>query len=954
MSPRDGKPGRSVSGLLPLVGRSWELETILATVRERPAVVTIEGEAGAGKSRLAEEAAAILGASGDEVVTGLCYPLREPAPAGPIIDALRRMTPEAEDAPLAEARALLFPQVAQMRDLTRDWSDARSQRFQFVQAVRTLLESLSSAVLIVEDVHWADDLTREVLLVLARDLPQSVALLLTYRRDDLPTGKPLLGAPYRHPPGTSGVDIVLAPLSAQDVRKAASMVIGAQAAPELAHLLYERSKGLPLVLEEDLLTLGPHAQVGRLGQTQHLPLAAVLESAPVPRALREAVLGRLAGLPRDAVAVVHAAAVLNVAASQELLVQVARLDSSAAEEGLIDALNASALIEGGDGTYGFRHGLAQQVVYEDIAGPFRNQMHRRAIEALRAQSTPPLVQIAHHLKALGDTHAWLGQARATAEQAIAVGDEGTATAILKEMLQEPDLGPEERAWTALVLSLITLHSVDLTSARATLRRIIADPNLPVPVRGQVRTTLATFITSQDGDHTTADNEFKQAIAELREEPPGALFAMAMLSLPDNPHSLTENKAWAARAEELSAGHSPSEASVYAESMRLVLDAASGEDMDVWQRVDRLPRCDPDPGIRRSAALGLVFAGSAAMFLGLDSRATPLLEEGGDLARRSGSPVIDAFSRHYLAWMALLGGRWDSLEDRFTEVCDEFPDMRRLHIERALATGLLAAARGGTEHAVEQFDHALTHAEKTAYWLWLVQAAAGIARIRLNQGDAEEAWRATLTAQSALRRKDLWTTGLGFSPVLVEAALSRGAPQAAKEWTSTLENGLRGRNAPAAQAELLLCQALLLQGSEPGRARGLYEEASVTYRTIGRPYDAAQTMERAADLRTADDRETAVQQLRGAADVYKALGATFDMARSGHKLRTLGYGSVTAVGRRGYGDQLSPREQEVADLLAQGCDNKTIAATLFLSVRTVEHHVANVLKKLKVTHRSQLH
>lgn len=86
------------------------------------------------------------------------------------------------------------------------------------------------------------------------------------------------------------------------------------------------------------------------------------------------------------------------------------------------------------------------------------------------------------------------------------------------------------------------------------------------------------------------------------------------------------------------------------------------------------------------------------------------------------------------------------------------------------------------------------------------------------------------------------------------------------------------------------------------------------------------------------------------EIYCRLGATFDAARCRHGLRELGLARPSLPGRRGYGDQLSPREQEVARMLVEGATNREIAEALFLSPRTVEHHVARTLKKLGATRR----
>ncbi|MER6384243.1 hypothetical protein [Streptomyces sp. NPDC001250] len=97
-------------------------------------------------------------------------------------------------------------------------SDPRAGHFQILGAVRRIFAALGPAVLVVEDLHRADRTTRELLLLLARNLPESLGLVLTYRREDLPSATAVLGAPYHRPPGVNGVEFSLQALTEQDVQ----------------------------------------------------------------------------------------------------------------------------------------------------------------------------------------------------------------------------------------------------------------------------------------------------------------------------------------------------------------------------------------------------------------------------------------------------------------------------------------------------------------------------------------------------------------------------------------------------------------------------------------------------------------------------------------------------------------------------------------------------------------
>ena len=244
-----------------LVGRKRELELLLAALEVLPTVVLVEGEAGVGKSRLVQEAIAAVSARGMRVLSGYCHPLREPLPFGPVLQALRDTAAWLPDPatmnPQCGALAPLLPELAgHLPPVPEKAPTPRAARFQLVGAVRALLDAVGPVVLVVEDLHWIDEATRELLLLLARDPPRALGLVLTYRREDLPAHTPLLGSPYRRPVGTSGAEIHLDALTEHDVRDLASAVLGPRATPALARMLYRRSAGLPLIAEEDLLTLG--------------------------------------------------------------------------------------------------------------------------------------------------------------------------------------------------------------------------------------------------------------------------------------------------------------------------------------------------------------------------------------------------------------------------------------------------------------------------------------------------------------------------------------------------------------------------------------------------------------------------------------------------------------------------------------------------------------------------
>ncbi|GAA1222177.1 hypothetical protein GCM10009665_10480 [Kitasatospora nipponensis] len=119
--------------------------------------------------------------------------------------------------------------------------------------------------------------------------------------------------------------------------------------------------------------------------------------------------------------------------------------------------------------HGCHHALYQPAVYEEIPGPVRTDLHRRAITVLRVLPSPPLVKVAHHARAAGDSDTWLRFAKAAADQAGAVGDDGTAATLLNDILQHPRLDSQDRARSAVALSRSVVERIDYRRSIATLK-----------------------------------------------------------------------------------------------------------------------------------------------------------------------------------------------------------------------------------------------------------------------------------------------------------------------------------------------------------------------------------------------------------------------------------------------------------------------------------------------------
>ncbi|MFE7564875.1 AAA family ATPase, partial [Kitasatospora sp. NPDC057500] len=809
------------------VGRARELARLAEALARPPAVLLVEGEAGAGKSRLVTEALRALNgtaAAGTDraVLLGRCHPLREPEPFGPVVDALR------DAAALLPPPGALPPSTGALRRVLPDLADRLpaapavdgdllSARRLLAQGVRALLAALDDPVLVVEDVQWADDATLDLLLRLARDLPPRLSLVVTYRPEELPPGALSPEAAHRPAPAGPGAGVVLLrlePLDAAEVAELARTVLGAAAATaEVVRVLHERGRGLPSAVEEDLRTLADRPPPRRAPD-----LAAALAEAEVPRAVADAVTGRLARIGVHGAAVVAAAAVLAVPADEDLLTAVAGLDAAAGADGLAEALHAAVLHETSPDRYAFRHPAARRVVHQRIPGPRRRLLHRRAVAALESRDPRPLARIAEHTLAMGDRAAWQDLAQAAADQAVALGDPGGARRMLRGLLDEPDLDPPRRGRAALALARLAADDVDPAASARVLSEMVADPRLPVADRGEIRLALG-LLTAVHSGNRAGFGRIRESLEELEERPVRAARAMVAIAMDERDGAGRHAWEWLDRADRLLADHPDEDVAAAVRATSLTFQARAG-DPGVWGRLDELPRASERPEVMRQTTRALFNTGEIAIELGYDTRAAALLTESRRLARLTAIPYLECYSRLALIRLDMLAGRWDGVEQRFAALGAEFDDLAMAGAERSLLFGRLAAGRGRLALAREEFEVAARYGQRESQVTVALRAAAGLGSLQLLEGDTVGAVATACRALATTRQAGAWPRTAELLPLAVEALLATGGRAEACAVVAEAAEALADRGAPAVSAALDLARGLLSAadgGADTGRA-----------------------------------------------------------------------------------------------------------------------------------------
>ena len=239
----------------------------------------------------------------------------------------------------------------------------------------------------------------------------------------------------------------------------------------------------------------------------------------------------------------------------------------------------------------------------------------------------------------------------------------------------------------------------------------------------------------------------------------------------------------------------------------------------------------------------------------------------------------------------------------------------------------------------------------------MEAAGALARLCLTEGHADEALALTDEPTRVITAKGIWLWATDVVPVRVEALAATGRTVEAAKLVAAFARGLRGRHAAAPQAALATCQALLAEGrGEHGQAAALFARAATAWQALPRPYDALLAQENQARcLLAAGRQDVGLGLLTNVHRELSGLGASGDAERVERSLREHGVKvwSGWRGGRRGYGDQLSPRELDVVRLAVVGRAPREIAEELRRSPSTVYSQLESAMRKLGVSSRTAL-
>ncbi len=839
-------------------------ETLDQVANSGGRLALVAGEAGVGKSSLVRAFTAQLGKPFD-VFIGACDPLTTPRPLGPLLDIAPELSPE-----LAES-------------LERE-----EARFQVFQGFMTALgEASKPTVVVIEDAHWADEATLDLLRYCARRIDTvSSLLVVTYRDDEVTHEHPLRA--LLGDIATSGTvhRVKLKPLSEDAVRTLAS-----ESSLD-AGSLHRRTGGNPFFVTEVLAA----------------------EDEQIPDTVRDAVLARASRLSRSARSVLDAAAVIGSTIPAWLLAEVTQADDFSVDE----CLATGVLVTHPQGC-AFRHELGREAILEALPAHRRQAIHRAALDALEAAGAidrpADAAALAHHSEGARDSTRVLTYAPVAAERAEALRSHREAAAQYARALRWAD--DAEAAFRAELLEQYARQCNRIDELGESIRALEEAREIRATLgdttgEGRVLSLLSGALVGS-GRNREGDEANKNAIRLLESQ--GSQFELARACRAEAQNRMLnrdtqEAVSWGERAIELAKRADDQSTIIAAEQAIGAAILVTGDRGGVVYLQRALER-SREIGEGEFESLALNNLGSGLGEINAFTEAVYWLEEA---CRHSEKHDYDRQYWYARAWLALAlvhTGEWDRAGNIAHDVVAQ-PNISVISLIMALvALGRLRTRRGDPD-VWPTLDRALEHAVRTDTLQRLAPVRSARAEAAWLAGNHDMAQaEATASYDLAVDQQHIWFTG-----ELAYWHWKAGSDVEVPDW---------------------IAEPFALQ------IRGEWREAAEQWREMGCPYETARALAESSD-------ESA---LREALETFSHLGAGPMSAIVQQKLRDLGVHRIPRGPRpatRQNPAGLTARESEVLALIREGLSNGEIAARLYLSPRTVEHHVSAMLGKLNVRTR----
>ncbi|MDQ1466774.1 MAG: hypothetical protein QOH10_1189 [Actinomycetota bacterium] len=941
-------------------------------------MVLIGGEAGVGKTRLVGVVAEEVVARGGRAVTGACLELVDRAlPYGPVVQvlrhAMRTMTPADFDNVVGPARGELARLLPELRTVGAEVALAEPDEGGLLEHLLGVVERLGAQVpllFVIEDLHWADRSTRDLLVFLARNLQDTqVVVVGTYRSDDLHRRHPLRGVLAELERGGTVQRLELERFTRDELRDQLAGILGSEPSEDLVDAVFERSEGNAFFAEE-VVAASPTGDCDTL-----------------PTTLRDLLLARVDELPESTREVLRTAAVIGRRFPHTLLAAVCDRDEDDLLEDLRLAVEHQVLVTEAS-RYSFRHALVREAVYDDLLPGERTGLHARLgtllVEApavFDGCEVDRVSEIAWHWFAAHDLDRALPAAVAAARAAEQMYAFPEALAHSERALElwarVPD-APAKIGMSRVDLSHYAARMAELSGSpdralalvRDALREV--DPDVDPVAAGLLHERLARFLWHMgSGDKGLIENQ--TAVALVPADPPSEARARVVASFGQQlmvASRYDEAVSWCGQAIELAVAIGAPLVEGHARNSLGTALAHSGHVDEGLTELHRAAELARETQSWSDLARAVGNESGVLEYLGRYDDALALALAGADEAARHGLERSHGNFMRFSAVESMIElGRWNEAEELLRRVDKSRPvggdEYRRLQVWSALhlargdidaaaacfarlesAPGHPRFARGldGAEFAVALGDYERVveilknlpneYPGNQTVLLALATTAsadrADEARQRSDDSAVAEAVEDARRYVEALhelevsefhRNRETAVTG-SFAAAEGELARAAGTNEVEPWRAAALVWARQGRRARVAYARFREADALLRSGSGPAAARESLSEAHSIAVSLG----ARLLLERVDALAR-----------RGRVDI----GADAD-ERSGGRPVDLPVDRL----------HLTDREREVLTLVARGRTNRQIADALFISAKTASVHVSNILSKLGVSNRGE--
>ena len=931
-----------------MVGRTHERDLVvdaLGLTGGGGGVVVLSGDAGIGKTRLLRDVVGRAQRDGRLIAAGHCVAeagIDLPyLPFAELISTLHTAAPEVID-----EVAVTHPALAQLLAGTPSRTQVRASTgpgllAEAVHAALTRVASAHGVLVVVEDVHWADHSSRDLLtLLMTRGFSAPVGLVVSYRADDLHRRHPLhstLGVWARLPEVTR---VHLDPLPTDDMWTLVRSLTDAD--DEQVARIVDRAAGNAFFAEE--LIAGGNELGADLG-----------------RVLR----ARFEQLDPASQRVVQAAAVMSRRLSHDLLQAVVELAPDELDAALVAAVDHQTLETDADDAYGFRHALVAEAIRDDLLPGQRRRLHKAFATALAER--PELgtaSDLARHAAASGDADTAVTAGIAAGDTALALGGPREASGWFEQVLTWMAEDDERRDDATTQAALAAAASGDVGRGVHLITDRLNHSGERTPARARL---LATYVT----------------LARVYNEPPDLLDrACEAVRLTEGLNDRTRLQALVAQVQVLAdldryrEALAASEAALaladdldatdLATDLRTILVAWDSEDADLPQVEARLldivrsRPMDHPTHVRAYYRLGLV-----EMERGDLPASLAHMDAATAIADRLNRPwgVFEAMSRMHGGRIAYLLGEFDEALRRLSPPGPPFPQPGyAIFLSERLT--VLAARDWTVDPGIFE--------SVAPYWPddTFVALQTMIAQIELLGREGNLDAIPPLVERALAQMDRDWSTQeqiqLRIAAVLagVLAEADPSDPDVRRRLVATLER-LTERTTPLIvagrlgveseswarrlEAELLHLDWLAGQVSDAGRLVEAWRSAVTAFDGWGNTYQSARCRVRLATVLVAAGDLSAARR-----EAERVRKAATDLPSE--PLRRLlaavpGLTATTATGRAP-GQDLTPREQEILALLALGRSNGQIGRQLFISTKTASVHVSNILSKLGVGSRGE--